>query len=264
VDQVVKAPMSFYAEAMRRLRASIDQTLLRTGSIADGATVVMVASTIPAEGKTTTSISLARTYAISGKRTLLIDCDLRKPSISRTLGLSGKTGLLDYLVATPDAPVELADIMALDPITDLEIIPSMGRSNRPTDQLLTSRAFTELMAAVRDHYDVIVLDTPPMLPVVDGRYLAHHADAIALVIKWATRATTPMVATGRSEARNLQPDIVPPPQAARIPCAPDRGAGTIRQGGRDAASRCRVSRFTAIGVPACSARSGSAVILTIR
>lgn len=185
VDQVVKAPMSFYAEAMRRLRASIDQTLLRTGSVAGGATVVMVASTVPAEGKTTTSLSLARTYAISGKRTLLIDCDLRKPSISKTLGLSGKTGLLDYLIAPADAPVALADIMALDPITDLEIIPSMGRSNRPTDQLLTSRAFTELMEAVRDHYEVIVLDTPPMLPVVDGRYLAHHADAIALVIKWA-------------------------------------------------------------------------------
>ena len=189
VDQVVKAPLSLYAEALRRLRASIDQTLMRGGrGGADDvpkSTVVMVASTIPAEGKTTTSLSLARTYAISGKRTLLIDCDLRKPSIARTLGLTGKTGLLDYLVATPDAPVELADIMALDPITDMEIIPSMGRSNRPTDQLLTSKAFTELMTAVRNHYEVIVLDTPPMLPVVDGRYLAHHADAIALVIKWA-------------------------------------------------------------------------------
>ncbi|SOH95443.1 capsular exopolysaccharide family [Monaibacterium marinum] len=185
VDQVVKAPLSFYAEALRRLRASIDQTLLRNGGGTDDVTVVMVASTVPAEGKTTTSLSLARTYAISGKRTLLIDCDLRKPSISKTLSLTGKTGLLDYLIAPADEPVALADIMALDPLTDLEIIPSMGRSNRPTDQLLTSKAFTELMKAVRDHYEVIILDTPPMLPVVDGRYLAHHADAIALVIKWA-------------------------------------------------------------------------------
>lgn len=185
VDQVVKAPLSFYAEALRRLRASIDQKLMRDGKTPKDATVVMVASSLPAEGKTTTSLSLARTYAISGKRTLLIDCDLRKPSISKTLGLTGKVGLLDYLIATKDEPVALQDIMALDPITDLEVIPSMGRSNRPTDQLLTSRAFSELMQAVRDHYDVIVLDTPPMLPVVDGRYISYHADAIALVIKWA-------------------------------------------------------------------------------
>ena len=191
VDQVVNAPLSLYAEALRRLRASIDQTLSRQQGIASGNTppstamLIMVASTIPAEGKTTTSLSLARTYALSGKRTLLIDCDLRKPSVSKSLNLTSQTGLLDFLIGSTQQPVKLSDIIAFDPLTKLEVIPSTGRSSQPTDQLLTSRAFGDLIKSVRDDYEVIVLDTPPMLPVVDGRYLVNHADAVVLVVKWA-------------------------------------------------------------------------------
>ncbi|QPH55837.1 GumC family protein [Pontivivens ytuae] len=195
-DQIVSAPLSRYAEAFRRVRASIDQTLARQAADdlpvnapiatpAKGPLTIMVASTLPAEGKTTTSLALARTYALSGKRTVLIDCDLRKPSVAERLQLEQQAGLLDFLTAKPGEVVDLEGIMGLDPRSDLEVIPSLGRSSRPTDQLLMSQRFTDLMEAVRSHYDVVVLDTPPMLPVVDGRYLAHRANAIVLVVKWA-------------------------------------------------------------------------------
>ncbi len=195
-DQIVAAPLSPYAEAFRRVRASIDQTLARQAaddrpvnappmSTRSGPLTIMVASTLPAEGKTTTSLALARTYALSGKRTVVIDCDLRKPSVAERLDLEQTAGLLDFLTVRPGDVVDLEAIMGLDPRSDLEVIPSLGRSSRPTDQLLMSQRFSDLMEAVRSHYDVVVLDTPPMLPVVDGRYLAHRADAIVLVIKWA-------------------------------------------------------------------------------
>jgi|Cruoilmetagenom7_1024161.scaffolds.fasta_scaffold00125_49 capsular exopolysaccharide synthesis family protein len=195
-DEIAKAPMSIYAESMRRLRASLDQRLhmtnARTG-FADNrpGTILMIASTVPAEGKTTCALSLARTYALSGKRTLLIDCDLRKPSIAPNIGRDIEYGLLDYLSAlAPDAsadsqPLSLDSIMQADPQTSLDLICSTGRSPRPTDQLLSSENFTQLLNDMRDQYDMIVLDTPPMLPVVDGRYLAPHADALVLVLKWA-------------------------------------------------------------------------------
>jgi len=195
-DEVADAPMSIYAESMRRLRASLDQQLHMSVSgsastTAQRGSVIMIASTIPAEGKTTCALSLARTYALSGKRTLLIDCDLRKPSVASNIGVEIEHGLLDYLAAlAPDAPagtapLSLESVMQADPLTALDLICSTGRAPRPTDQLLGGDSFTQLLDAMRDHYDVIVLDTPPMLPVVDGRYLAPRADAIVLVLKWA-------------------------------------------------------------------------------
>lgn len=185
VDVVVTQQLSLFAESLRRLRASIDQSVPPELGQAGNPLVIMVASTLPGEGKTTTSLSLARTYALSGKRTLIIDCDLRKPSIASVVGLDASAGLLDYLVAASDDEVILKEVMAFDKETDLEIMPSVGRSNRPTDQLLTSKRFTNLIDRMHSHYEVIVIDTPPTLPVVDARYLARHADAIALVVKWA-------------------------------------------------------------------------------
>jgi polysaccharide biosynthesis transport protein len=96
--------MSPYSESFRKLRASIDMGAEFDGILRDEALVVLVCSALQAEGKTTSAISLARTYALSGANTLLIDADLRKPNVERTTGCRSEVGFLDYLMAwgTPE------------------------------------------------------------------------------------------------------------------------------------------------------------------
>jgi polysaccharide biosynthesis transport protein len=103
-DLVIAAPMSPYSESFRKLRASIDMGAEFDGILRDEALVVLVCSALQAEGKTTSAISLARTYALSGANTLLIDADLRKPNVERTTGCRSEVGFLDYLMAwgTPE------------------------------------------------------------------------------------------------------------------------------------------------------------------
>ena len=194
-DKIVNAPLSAYAEAIRRLRASLDQAL-RNGRASRAGTgkVLLVASTLPGEGKSTTALSLARTYAASGKSVLLIDCDLRKPGIHRLLGVEPHGGFLDYLRAEEDAPA-LRDFSGVDPYSDLTVVLGKARSALPTDQLLTSARFEKLLQGAKQTFDLVILDSPPLLPVVDARYIAHHADAVLMMVKWAS--------TGQSELRSV-------------------------------------------------------------
>lgn len=185
-DNLVANPLSVFSESVRRVRAAVDQATRKKKQNEDsGGTVLMVTSTSPNEGKTTVALSLARSYALSGQTTLLIDCDLRKPSIHRQLGLEPSQGLIDYLSST-GTPPELTSIMSTDPLTGLTTMVGSRRSDIPTDQLLAGRSFQKLLTAARKIFDVIVLDTPPLGPVVDGMYIAPHADAVVFVVRWAS------------------------------------------------------------------------------
>lgn len=179
---MVSAPLSVFAESVRRLRATLQQTL--RSEHADKGRVIMVTSTAPNEGKTTLALSLARSYALSGNRTLLIDCDLRKPSLHRHLGLEPSHGLLEFLDG--DAMESLNTIITADTMTDATFIVGARRSNVPTDQLLTGQSFARLMRAAQHTFDVVIIDTPPVGPVVDALYVAPVADAIVLVTRWAS------------------------------------------------------------------------------
>lgn len=189
-DLIYRAPLSRYSESIRRIRAGVDQLLLREGvsrdEVAKGpkGRVLMVCSAIPEEGKTTMALSLARAYAMSGQRTLLIDCDLRRPNIHRQVHQEQSAGLFEYL-AEPDGANSLSGILSKDKETTLDLILGARQSRVPTDQLLTGRRFSSLVESARQHFDVIILDTPPIGPVVDGVYLAKYADVIGLVVKWA-------------------------------------------------------------------------------
>lgn len=182
---VTSAPLSAFAEAVRRLRIGIDQQLKRNSRVDGGGLVIMVTSAAPNEGKTTIALSLARTYALSGRSTLLIDCDMRKPSVHRHLGLEPSSGLLDYL-AQGRPPSELPTIMTIDPPSGAQVIVGARRSEMATDHLVTGAAFGRLLKAARDNFEVVILDTPPIGPVVDGLYLAQFAHVVAYVVRWAS------------------------------------------------------------------------------
>lgn len=197
-DTVITAPLSPYAETFRKLRAAIDMDALRKvdpnapEGLGRGGKVVLITSALPAEGKSTTAISLARTYAMAGAHTLLIDADLRKPTIAMRMGVECEVGLFEYL--SKNGGSDTNELKAVqDPLSQLTMLTAGKRSTVPTDQLINSVAFRSLIKVARDNFDVIIIDSPPLLPVVDTRYLAQYADAVVQVVRFIT--------TTQSEAR---------------------------------------------------------------
>ena len=188
-DLMVTAPLSLFAESVRRLRLTLDQQERKRPASARGdgdeGQIIMVSSSLPSEGKSTMALSLARAYALTGKRTLLIDCDLRKPSINRHLNLEPNHDFIDYLRQDRNSAT-LTSLIMRDPMTNLTVLLGGRRSDIATDELVMSEKMGRILASARKHFDYIVLDTPPVEPVVDGLYLARHADMIVFVIKWAS------------------------------------------------------------------------------
>jgi capsular exopolysaccharide synthesis family protein len=211
-DHIITSPLSVFAEAVRRVRLTLDQALLRNRT-ADGGggscAVIMVSSATSGEGKTTLALSMARAYALSGRSTLLIDCDLRKPGIHWQLGLEPSSGLLEYLVNADDAP-PLASIMAVDEGSGAQIVVGSRRSDIATDQLLSGSTFARLIRAARESFDVVILDTPPIGPVVDGLYLVQHADVVAFVVRWASTSQQDVrsAIASLNQAKRPQTEIV--------------------------------------------------------
>lgn len=200
---LITAPLSQFSEAIRRARAVVDQHLRRVrgsdaapitlkGPDGDGM-VVMVSSSVPDEGKTTVALSLARAYAQSGTKTLIIDCDLRRPAIHQNLGIESEFGLFEYLAGRTEGE-SLSSIILCDEETGLSVVVGSRRSDIPTDQLIAGNAFARLIAAAVKNFEVVILDTPPVLPVVDGLYLSQYADAVVFVVRWAS--------TAQAEVRN--------------------------------------------------------------
>ncbi|WP_423068396.1 GumC family protein [Devosia sp. CN2-171] len=188
-DSLILSPLSVFSEAIRRVRVGIDQSVRKRRSETPGTEgegmVIVVSSAAPNEGKTTVSLALTRAYALAGMSTLLIDCDLRKPSVHKQLGIQASEGLLEYLAGDSGAS-ELKSILTVDTGSGAQIVVGSRRSDVATDQLIAGKTFARLIAAAKKNFDVVVLDTPPVGPVVDGLYLAGMADAIAFVVKFSS------------------------------------------------------------------------------
>jgi capsular exopolysaccharide synthesis family protein len=167
-------PQSQMAESYRALRTSLLLSNLGTPP-----KVVMITSARPQEGKTTTSINTAVVLAQKGVRVLLIDADLRRPSIHKTLGLGPRTGLSNVL--TGSTSLEQA-ILRSAVLSNLFILPAGTPPPNPAE-LLASTNMRDLLLDLRDKYDHIVIDTPPTLSVTDAVVLSPRVDAIVLVIR---------------------------------------------------------------------------------
>jgi succinoglycan biosynthesis transport protein ExoP len=167
-------PQSQMAESYRALRTS-----LLLSNLGAPPKVIMITSALPQEGKTTTSINCAVVLAQKGIRVLLIDADLRRPSIHKTLGMGPRSGLSNVLTGS----ATLQQTITRSPILpNLSVLPAGTPPPNPAE-LLASTNMRDVLEELRGQYDHIVVDTPPTLSVTDAVVLSPRADAIVLVIR---------------------------------------------------------------------------------
>ena len=167
--------------------ASLDRLRGQLRSMGDDCPkLIMVTSALPKEGKSVFSTALARNMAAAGRKVLLLECDLCCPSISQQLGLKPGPGLSDILSGTLLG--KLKDVVR-EPEPRLHVIAAGSRQGDP-QELLASNRMTQLLLAVRQTYDLVILDTPPVLPVADALVLARHADATLMVVRWEETSRT--------------------------------------------------------------------------
>jgi exopolysaccharide transport family protein len=172
----IEEPGTFFAEAIRSVRLAI-QRAIRVNPVK----VILVASSLDSEGKTTLAVNLALSFATLGVKTLLIDGDLRNPGMTRALCPHADAGLLQ--VATGET--SLAHAILLDSATGLSVLPSPPVQDVDAiTELMFSERITELLDQLRMSYDLIIIDSPPLIPLVDGRALAELADRIVLALAW--------------------------------------------------------------------------------
>jgi succinoglycan biosynthesis transport protein ExoP len=177
------APFSATAEALRHVKVAIDLN-------PTDRKVIGIVSALPGEGKTTIAATFAAFIAKSGARTLLIDGDLRNPSISNTLGYRNSPGLLDLV--TNKSSVQ--DLVIHDLKYKFDFLPSSTQI-KPSNSsdILTSPAVKQMLKAAANDYDYVLVDLPPVLAVVDVKAAAHLFDAFIMVVEWGSTSTDDIV-----------------------------------------------------------------------
>jgi polysaccharide biosynthesis transport protein len=186
---MLESPNGPQAESFRIMRVALD-TINRNA----GARTLMVTSAIESEGKSTTAANLAVAYARSGLRVILVDLDLRAPSLDRLFGLQGRVGVQD--VAVGDVP--LAAALAEVPIVSssgslngdaayqgsLHVLPA-GPVSRELRELVLVHSSAELLAELTSQADIVLIDAAPIVPVVDAQALASYVDRVLVAVKWS-------------------------------------------------------------------------------
>lgn len=174
IQFVLDEPVSAYAESLRNLHVS-----LSLSDVDNPPKVILMTSAGAEEAKTTTSISLARLLARAGHKVIVIDCDLRKPSVHERMGLPRKPGLVELLANKEGAK----SVIQKDDASGADVIVAGERAASPPD-LLGSGHMKQLLAELSKEYDLVILDSSPTLAVTDSRVLARFADKVVFVIRW--------------------------------------------------------------------------------
>jgi polysaccharide biosynthesis transport protein len=172
-------PKGSLAESVRSLRTSI-----LFSDVDNPPRVVMFTSSVPREGKSTTSVLVAMTSQQMGKAAVIVDCDLRLPALARLLGAHDESpGLLSLL----EGSATLEEALFRDKATGLDVLmtkPSEPRSSLNAADVLASKKFKDLIAELCERYELVILDAPPTLVVADARILSRVADAVIYAVRW--------------------------------------------------------------------------------
>jgi polysaccharide biosynthesis transport protein len=170
----LKHPFSTFTESVRLIRSAT------TLSEVDGSSkVVLVTSAVPDEGKTALALTLGRIGAAAGERVLVIDCDLRLPSVATDLGTTCRGGLTEVLAGE----ASVSEVVQIDPESGLRFIPA-GRGSFDAIELLSSGRMQNIIAAARQVSDTVILDSPPVTVVSDPLALSRVADMTLMVVRW--------------------------------------------------------------------------------
>ncbi len=171
-------PLSRYGEAIRSLRSGIQMT-----DVDHRPRVIQVTSAVPGEGKTTIALSIAASAASAGMKVLLIDGDLRHPSASKVFNMHKDRGLVELLLGENATD----EVIKYYEGGGYWALPAGGKTQNPTDLLGSGRMKT-LVAAFREAYDLVIIDSPPVGPVSDPIIVSQLCDKIVFIVRWARTA----------------------------------------------------------------------------
>lgn len=163
----------FIREAYKTLRTNVTFSLAGEGK----SRVVVVTSSLQSEGKSTTSVNLALSFAEAGKKVLLVDCDMRRPKLGRLLNLSAPAGLSNLLLDP-----SLLEKSIIKGYSTIDVLLSGDIPPNPSE-LLGSERMKKLLDQMREKYDCIILDTPPINMVTDAVVLAPQSDGVLFVVR---------------------------------------------------------------------------------
>jgi succinoglycan biosynthesis transport protein ExoP len=173
---IVDAPLSRYAEAVRAIKLANDLS----GTVKNNR-VVGFTSSLPNEGKSTIAFSLAHLMSQAGARTILVDSDLRNPSLTREFAPRAEVGLIDVTAGK----VSLEEAIWRDPSTKLSLLPVVSKFRMAnSSEVLSSASVKKLFEQLRQSYEYVVVDLPPLEPIVDVRAATHLVDSFVFVIEW--------------------------------------------------------------------------------
>jgi capsular exopolysaccharide synthesis family protein len=169
---VYQNPKSPISESYRSLRTSV-----QFANVDRNTKTILVTSATPGEGKTTTLCNLAVAMVQNGHKVMVVDCDMRKPRVHKLFELSNRKGLADMLLRgeAPDGYVQHIPELDLDVIT-------AGHVPANPSELLHAKAMKELVASLRETYDYVFFDAPPVVPVTDATIMSTYIDGVILVV----------------------------------------------------------------------------------
>lgn len=201
VRHLREKPGSSLVEAVRNLRTSI-----LFSNFDSPPKVVMFTSSVPREGKSTSSILVALTSRQMGKSAVIVDCDLRLPALS---SLMNATKHQHGLISVLEGSSEIDEAMYKDPDTGLHVLTTVAQErngNVNAADILSSRKFEELIGKLSETYDLVILDTPPTLVVADARIISRLVDAVVYVVRW-DKTPRGAVLEGLKDLRTLKAPI---------------------------------------------------------
>jgi succinoglycan biosynthesis transport protein ExoP len=195
---VLDSPLSHFAETLRSAKIAIDLSLVGRSK------VIGVVSVLPDEGKTTVAMNLAALIAHQGATVLLIDGDMRKPGLTRSVAPRAKAGLVEALL--DGRP--LTELYVTEPESKLTILPAGGsRRVTHTSELLSSAGMKKLLRTAEKNFDYVIIDLPPIGVVVDVRAISPTLEAFVLVTEWG-RTIRKAVRTTLLSERSIREKIV--------------------------------------------------------
>jgi len=176
-DLPVEKNQSVFVESLNSLLVSLSLT-----NPDHDPRVFQVTSSVPEEGKTTLAIALARQLSLSGKKVVLVDGDLRRASVESRLGLSRKERGLSDLALDPDGQV--ADYLGKDPKSEVAILSPGSAEYVNATELLSSMRMQRIVNRLREQFDYVIFDAPPVMAVADARQISRYVEATLFVVRW--------------------------------------------------------------------------------